>query len=69
MFSLFFVENLDFRKDIRTFCDIENEKMWDVISKISIFNQLQAKAMVFHAFSRAIGGVKKKRIENGLKTY
>ena len=69
MFSLVLVENNDVAKDIRTFCDIERVKMWNVFNKISIFVQMSTKAMVFHAFSRPIGGGKKKRIENGLKTY
>ena len=57
---LVLVENLDFPMDIRTFCDIGREKMWDAFNKISIFDKISTKAIVFHAFSQAIGGGKKK---------
>ena len=46
--------------------------MWNVFNNISISDQMSTNAMVFHAFSRAVGrGIKKmvlktvwKRIEN-----
>ena len=70
MFLGVLVEYIDFPMDIRTFCDIERVKTWNVFNKISIFEQMSTKAIVFHAFFRAIGGGgKKQRIENSLKTY
>ena len=64
LFSLLLVENIDFPTDTPSFCDIERVKIWNVSNKIKNV-QMSRKAIVFHAFSRAVG---EEKNENVLKT-